>query len=84
LAEEVHADVLLLDDAAARTLALQRHLKVSGLLGVLRDAAEAGLVDLPAAVDQFRRTSFRASPELLRSQLPPPNLQPGGGREALP
>ena len=84
LAEEVHADVLLLDDAAARTLALQRHLKVSGLLGVLRDAAEAGLVDLPAAVDQFRRTNFRASPELLRSQLPPPKLQPGGGREALP
>jgi predicted nucleic acid-binding protein len=69
-AEQIHADVLLLDDAAARALAMQRNLKVSGLLGVLRDAAESGLVDLPTAVDRLRHTNFRASPELLSSLLP--------------
>jgi predicted nucleic acid-binding protein len=47
-------------------------LKVFGLLGVLRDAAQAGLVDLPIAVDRLRQTDFRASPELLKSLLTPP------------
>ena len=73
LAEQLHADIVLLDDAAARDLAAERKLKVSGLLGVLRDAAQAGLVDLPTAVDRLRQTNFRASPELLKSLLTPPN-----------
>src|SRR5512139_3656223 len=77
LAEEVRADALLLDDAAARALARQRHLRVSGLLGVLREGEEAGLVDLPAAIDQLRQTNFRASPELLRALLSPPKHPPG-------
>ena len=33
LAEQLHADVVLLDDAAAREMAIQRKLKVSGLNG---------------------------------------------------
>lgn len=69
LAERVGADVLLLDDAAARSLALQRNLRVSGLLGVLRDAAACGLVDLSTVVEQLRQTNFRVSPELLKSLL---------------
>ena len=72
LAEQLHADIALLDDAAARELAVQRKLKVSGLLGVLRDAAQAGLIDLATAVDRLRQTNFRASPELLKSLLIPP------------
>jgi len=69
LAEQHQADIVLLDDSAARELAVQRRLKVSGLLGVLRDAAQSGLVDLPMAVDRLRQTNFRASPELLRALL---------------
>jgi len=69
LAEQVQADVVLLDDSAAREVAGQRLLKVSGLLGILRDAAQSGLVDISSAVDRLRRTNFRASPELLRSLL---------------
>lgn len=72
LAEQLRADVVLLDDSAARELAVQRNLKVSGLLGVLRDAAQSGLVELPTAVDRLRQTSFRASAELLKSLLTPP------------
>jgi len=72
LAEQLRADILLLDESAARALAAQRSLKVSGLLGVLRDAAQASLVDLPTAVDRLRQTNFRASPELLKSLLPRP------------
>jgi predicted nucleic acid-binding protein len=59
--------VVLLDDAAARAVAVQRGLKVSGTLGVLCDAAEAGLLKLPDAFDLLRKTNFRASPELWKS-----------------
>ncbi len=48
-------------------LIIQRGLKVAGLPGVLRDAAQAGLVNLPDALSRLRKTSFRASPELWKS-----------------
>ena len=73
LAELLGADVLLLDDSAAREMAAQRKLKVSGLLAVLREASEAGLIDLHKAIDRLRQTTFRASPELLKSLLPRPS-----------
>lgn len=73
LAEKYPPCVVLLDDSAARAMAVQRNLKVSGLLGVLRDAAQAGLLDLAQAVDRLRLTSFRASPELLKSLLVKPS-----------
>jgi len=72
LAEQIRADIILLDDSAARELAAERKLKICGLLGILRNAAQAGLLDLPTAVDRLLQTSFRASPELLRSLLTPP------------
>ena len=64
LAEQLRADVVLLDEAAARAFAAQRGLNVSGTLGVLCDAAQAGLLELPTALDLLRKTNFRASPEL--------------------
>lgn len=67
LAERLGADVVLLDEAAARTLATQRGLKIAGTLAVLRDAAQAGLLKLPDALDLLRKTNFRASPELWKS-----------------
>ena len=44
LAEEMRADLLITDDAAARTLALQRGLIVTGTLGVLYAARGRGLI----------------------------------------
>lgn len=67
LAEQLHADVVLLDESAARVLAVQRGLKIAGTLAVLRDPAQAGLLKLPEALDRLRQTSFRASPELWKS-----------------
>jgi len=67
LAEQLHADIVLLDDLSGRTAAGQRGLKLAGTLGVLRDAAQAGLLDLTKALNALRQTNFRASPELLRS-----------------
>ena len=67
LAEKLHADVVLLDESAARNLATQRGLRIAGTLAVLRDAAQAGLLKLPDALDRLRKTNFRASPELWKS-----------------
>ena len=65
-AERLEADLLLLDEKAGRSLAKARDLSVTGLLGVLDEAATQGVVDLPDAVDRLRQTRFRISADLLR------------------
>jgi predicted nucleic acid-binding protein len=67
LSGQLRSDAVLLDESAARALAVQRGLKVSGTLGVLCDAAQAGLLKLPDGLDLLRKTNFRASPELWKS-----------------
>jgi len=37
---------------------------ILGTLGVLRDGAIAGLLDLPTVLGRLRQTSFRAAPAL--------------------
>jgi uncharacterized protein len=59
----------LLDDNERRQEAARRRLRMSGTLGVLRDAAEEGLLDLADAFQSLRRTAFRASPDLYEKVL---------------
>lgn len=67
LAEAVHADLLLMDDAAGRAEARRRNLKVTGTLGVLRIAAEQGLIDVPTVIARLRKTNFYFNEGLIRS-----------------
>ena len=67
LSEQLRSDVVLLDESAARAIAVERGLRVSGTLGVLCDAAQAGLLKLPPALDLLRKTNFRASPQLWKT-----------------
>ena len=69
LAEEMKANLLILDDKLARTIATQRGLKIIGLLGILLDAARNNLIDLPTKVNQLQENSFFVSPKLLQSIL---------------
>lgn len=69
LAERLEADWLILDDMSARQIAIERGLNVTGLLGVLNEAARQGLVDLPAAIARLRKTNFRVSSRLIESLL---------------
>ena len=69
LAERLGADLVLLDDRPARRAARERGLRVTGLLGLLREGARLGLVDLAQAIEALRRTNFRASPRLLKALL---------------
>jgi predicted nucleic acid-binding protein len=65
LAATMHADLLLIDEAAGRAEARRRNLRVTGTLGVLRVAAELGLVDVPGLIVRIKATSFYADDALL-------------------
>ncbi len=69
LAESMKADIILLDEKAARRVAAERGLRVTGILGVLVEAATRGLVELASAIDRLRMTNFRSSPSLLKATL---------------
>ena len=69
LAEELSADQLIVDEMLGRREAERRGLPVIGMLGVLREAAEMGLLDLRSAFERLRQTSFHVSPAILASLL---------------
>lgn len=69
LAEQCHAERLIVDEMLARKEAIRRNLSVIGTLGVLRNAARANLLSLPEALAKLQETSFYAAPELIRSLL---------------
>jgi predicted nucleic acid-binding protein len=66
LAAACRADLLITDDGLARSAALRRRLAVTGTLGVLRAAREAGLLEavLPPLLE-LRSLGFRISDDLI-------------------
>ena len=71
LAETLHADLLLIDEAAGRAEAKRRRLRVTGTLGVLRTGAEQGLVNVPNLLERLRTTSFYLDETLLNAVFGP-------------
>jgi predicted nucleic acid-binding protein len=69
LAQELHADLLLLDDLEAREEAERRALAVMGTLRVLELASERGLLDFAAAITQLEATSFHMPAQLVQQML---------------
>jgi predicted nucleic acid-binding protein len=69
LAQELQADVLLIDEEEGRQAARSRALTVTGTLGVLERAAERGLLDLPSTLARLLTTSFRVRDELIQGML---------------
>jgi|SRR5271157_2854948 len=69
LAESIPVGMILLDEKSARRVAAHRGLRITGTLGVLGEAAARGLVDLAAAIDRLRNTTFRYSPALRKATL---------------
>ena len=67
LAVQEKADLILLDDLAARNVARELGLKVSGTLGVLITGFKKGhLADLDQPLNSLRATGFHMSAELIR------------------
>ena len=65
LAEELHADYLIIDEAPGRKEANRRHLPLTGTLGVLRAAANQELLNFRRAVVRLRQTNFHISQNIL-------------------
>ncbi len=66
LAEELSADVLLIDDRAGKRAATHRGIRVMGTLGVLAQAAVQDLISLEQTSIRLRQTNFRGRVELLQ------------------
>ncbi len=65
LAEEQHADLLLIDERKGNEEAKRRGLTTTGTVGVLLTAGELGLVDSKEALRRLiTETTFRVTPEL--------------------
>jgi predicted nucleic acid-binding protein len=65
LAEELHADQIIIDESRGRQEAKRRHLPFTGTLGILQAGAKQGLLDLKSALDRLRQTSFHISQDIL-------------------
>jgi predicted nucleic acid-binding protein len=60
---------LIVDELQGRREAARRGLPVIGTIGVLREAAEEGLLDLRDTIERLRQTSFHISPAILAHLL---------------
>jgi len=69
LAQELSADLLLVDDKQARQAALHLHLSITGTIGVLDQAARRNLIDLRNVIDALQKTNFHISEDLIRELL---------------
>jgi uncharacterized protein len=64
LAEEIGADLLILDDSSARQIAKMKGLNVVGTLAILRQAKEESLIPaLKPVLDKLKSTGFRMGDE---------------------
>jgi len=61
LAIDLCADLLLMDDQAARIAAEARGLVVAGTLSLLVQASRLGMLDFAAAVEELKALGFRVS-----------------------
>jgi predicted nucleic acid-binding protein len=69
LAQEIHADAVLMDDRAGRNAAIHCGLAVVGTIGLLEQASARGLIELPTALARLRQTNARLDPELIHAAL---------------
>jgi predicted nucleic acid-binding protein len=76
LAEELQAALLLIDDRVGVRAALERGLTITGTLGVLVEAAQAGLIHIEAVLQKLQETNFRATPGLYQRALEMACLEP--------
>jgi predicted nucleic acid-binding protein len=70
LALEIHADRLIIDERAGRRVAEALGLRVTGVLGLLVQSKQAGLIPaLRPLIEALSRVGFRADPDLVERVL---------------
>lgn len=71
LAIELKAKLLLRDEAAGRREAKHLGLRITGTVGVLRLAAERGLIDVLDVVSRLRASGFYIDDDVIRAAFEP-------------
>jgi len=66
-----YSTLCLIDDRKARREAERMGVRVTGLLGILAEARDRGLIDAGVVVERLTMTSFRASRDLIAAVLRP-------------
>jgi len=66
LVEQLHGDLLLIDERKGRRIAASRNIAVLGTVGILEQAALRGLIDLPETLARLQETSIRVPDELIQ------------------
>jgi predicted nucleic acid-binding protein len=69
LAEQMKADLVLMDERKGTRVCLRKGFLVAGTLGILDRAARRGLVDLEDSFSKLKATNFRYRPEMMASIL---------------
>ena len=64
LAQQTPGSLLIIDDGEGRAEAYRRGIRITGLLGVIRDAGLRGFLDFDAALRKLRDTDFRLAREV--------------------
>lgn len=64
LAEELKADILLMDERSGREAAVKRNLPVAGTLSILKRAAEKDLLDFTETLQELKTNGFFVAPAL--------------------
>jgi predicted nucleic acid-binding protein len=71
LAIEIKADLILIDEAAGRREAKELGMRVTGTIGVLRLAAERGLIDVRRVLVSLRSSGFYIDESVLHAAFEP-------------
>jgi predicted nucleic acid-binding protein len=69
LIEQMHGDLLIMDERKGRRIAASRNIAVLGTVGILEQAALRGLIDLPETLARLKETSIRVPDELIQALI---------------
>jgi predicted nucleic acid-binding protein len=70
LAQSLNADLLIVDDLDARQTAQNLGINITGMLGILGEAAKRNWINFSETLERLvQETNFRASPKLIQALL---------------
>ncbi|MGG6295020.1 DUF3368 domain-containing protein [Leptolyngbya sp. AN02str] len=72
LAQTLPADLLIIDERLGRRIAEERGIAIIGMLGILDDAADQGLINLAEVLARLQQTNFRVSRSIIQTLLNKP------------